>query len=309
MVTAASFESPWHTQGENIYFQVPKEFDFSHCLRFLNRSPFECLHSVQDQRWRKLLKLSDRTILIEVAMSSGNLKVHPLNTQLTLSEQTTVISYVWEVFDLARDLQPFYEHMKQDPVLGLLCQTYYGLRLIGIPELFEALSWSIIGQQINLTFAYKLKQRFVHSMGEKLHFEGQDYFLFPLAGKVANMSPGDFSDWQFSTSKAQYLIGVAKAIYEAKISKANLLKIPDVESLASLLQLKGIGPWSAHYVMMKCLRMTNAYPVGDVGLHNALKASLGHSAKPSIAELDTFGKRWHPWQAYATFYLWHSLIK
>ena len=121
---------------------------------------------------------------------------------------------------MARDLQPFYEHMKQDPVLDLLCQTYYGLRLIGIPELFEALSWSIIGQQINLTFAYKLKQRFVHAMGEKLHFEGQDYFLFPVPGKVAEMSPGDFSGWQFSASKAQYLIGVAKAINETKISKA-----------------------------------------------------------------------------------------
>ena len=309
MVIAPPIHDKWYTKGENIYLPVPREFDFSHCLRFLNRSHLECLHSVHDQRWRKLLKLGNNKVLIEVEMSTGNLRIHPLNAQLTSEDQTTVISYVWEVFDLGRDLQPFYEHMKQDPVLEILCRTFYGLRLIGIPELFEALSWCIIGQQINLTFAYKLKQRLVRAMGEKFHFEGQDYFLFPSAGRVAETPPGDFASWQFSASKSRYLVGVAKAIHADRIRKESLLEMTDEESLAILLQLKGIGPWSAHYVMMKCLRMTDAYPVEDIGLHNAIKASLGNIVKPSRAELDAFGRRWHPWQAYATFYLWHSLLK
>ncbi len=309
MVIDPPIRDKWYTKGENIYLSVPREFDFSHCLRFLNRSHLECLHSVQDQRWRKLLKLGDTMVLIQVEMSSGNLRILPLNTQLTSEEQTTLVSYVWEVFDLGRDLQPFYEHMEQDPILDSLCQAFYGLRLIGIPELFEALSWSIIGQQINLTFAYKLKQRLVRTVGEKFHFEGQDYFLFPSAGKVAEMSAGDFVNWQFSASKAQYLVGIAKAIHADSISKDSLLEMTDDESLATLLELKGIGPWSAHYVMMKCLRRTDAYPVEDVGLHNAIKVSFSNIVKPTKAELDAFGRRWHPWQAYATFYLWHSLLK
>ena len=309
MVTATSNKVKWYTKGEKIYLPVPREFDFSHCLRFLDRSHLECLHSVQDQRWRKLLKIGSSKVLIEVQMSSGNLSIHPLNAQLTSEDQITLISYVWELFDLTRDLRPFYQHMRRDPVLEVLIKTFYGLRLIGIPELFEALSWSIIGQQINLTFAYKLKQRLVQAMGEKLHFEGQDYFLFPLPEKIAEMSAGDFSGWQFSNSKARYLVGVAKAIHEVRITKDVLLEMSNEEALAALLQLNGIGPWSAHYVMMKCLRMNEAYPVEDVGLHNAIKACLGNPVKPSGVELDAFGRRWHPWQAYATFYLWHSLLK
>ncbi len=309
MVTATSINTTRFTPGEPIFLPTPREFNFLHCLKFLNRSPHECLHYVQNNGWRKLLRLTDKVVLIEVTMSGDNLKISALNTNITAWEQSKVAFYVEEVFDLTRELQPFYQHMKQDMLLDNLCQKFYGLRLIGIPELFEALSWSIIGQQINLTFAYKLKQRLVHAMGEHLSFEGHDYYLFPSPHKISNMSPDDFAGWQYSASKAKYLVGVAKAIDQGSISKTGLLDSSDEQSLATLLQLKGIGPWSAHYVMMKCLRMTNAYPVADIGLHNAIKASLGHNEKPSRTELDTFGRRWYPWQAYATFYLWHSLLK
>ena len=187
--------------------------------------------------------------------------------------------------------------------MGPLCQKYFGLRLIGIPELFEALCWCVIGQQINLTFAYKLKQRLVHAKGEKLSFEGCDYFLFPPAEAVAAMSPENFTKWQFSNSKARFLIGIARAIENGQLGKSALMQMTDDQSLSHLLKLTGIGPWSAHYVMMKCLRMTEAYPIDDVGLHNAIKASLGNDEKPSRSELERLGGKWHPLAGICNFLL------
>ena len=248
-------------------------------------------------------------VLVQVEISSKGLKAFPLNILLTAEEQKKVACYLIEVFDLERDLKPFYEHMNRDPLLKPLCKSFYGLRLIGIPALLEALCWSIIGQQINLTFAYTLKQRLVTALGERLHYEGNDYYLFPEAERIVAMSPADFSKWQYSDSKARYLTGIAREIYEGNLTKQMLIKMSEEETLTCLLQLKGIGPWSAHYVLMKCLRKTEAYPVDDVGLQNAIKESLGYSEKPSRVELEKFGTNWYPWQAYATFYLWHSLIK
>lgn len=232
-----------------------------------------------------------------------------MNTELTQAELVKLGDYVNELFDLGRDLKLFYEHMNGAPIMDALIRDFFGLRLMGIPELFEALCWCIIGQQINLAFAYQLKRRLVHNKGEKLILNGEDYYLFPAPEIIADMKPEEFSEWQFSSAKANYLIGVARKVCRGSLEKESLLLMPPDEALSTLTQLKGVGPWTAQYVMMKCLRITTAYPIGDVGLHNAVKTRLGLTRKPTIPELNALNKQWHPWQAYATFYLWHSLIK
>jgi DNA-3-methyladenine glycosylase II len=74
-----------------------------------------------------------------------------------------------------------------------------------------------------------------------------------------------------------------------------------------LVRVRGIGPWTAHYVRMRCLRDPRAFPIGDAGLHNAVKARLGLERKPTPQELQALFANWAGWEAYATFYLWHSL--
>jgi DNA-3-methyladenine glycosylase II len=267
------------------------------------------MHRIDGNSWIKMIKLAGNPVIFRVSNAEKCLRITPLNTVLTNSQQAELIRYINEVFDLGRDLRPFYDHLKADPVLGGLCRDYYGLRLLGIPDLFEALSWSIIGQQINLTFAYRLKKRLVEAKGECLRLEGEKHYLFPTPLAVSQVSGREFSDWQFSGSKAAYLVGVAREILNGSISRDLLINLSPDEAYQRLLQLKGIGPWSAQYVMMKCLRTNTAFPVSDVGLQNAVKDQTGSDTKPSIQELTAFSHSWDPWQAYATFYLWHSLIK
>ncbi|WP_413229458.1 hypothetical protein [Heyndrickxia sporothermodurans] len=61
--------------------------------------------------------------------------------------------------------------------------------------------------------------------------------------------------------------------------------------------------------MMKCLNHPSAFPIADVGLHNALKVQLQLERKPTIEEINEFAANWEGWQAYATFYLWRSLYE
>jgi DNA-3-methyladenine glycosylase II len=71
-------------------------------------------------------------------------------------------------FDLERNMDPFYSLLRHDVRLFYMADAFAGLRIVGIPNLFEALCWSITGQQINLTFAYKLKRRLVETYGTHL---------------------------------------------------------------------------------------------------------------------------------------------
>jgi DNA-3-methyladenine glycosylase II len=177
-----------------------------------------------------------------------------------------------------------------------------------IPDLFEAIVWAIMGQQINLTFAYTLKRRFVEQYGESLTFKGETFWLFPSFEKITSIKVDDLRKLQFPIRKAEYILDIAKAMTNGELTKELLLqKQDDQEVRKSLMMIRGIGAWTADYVMMKCLHYTDSFPIADVGLHNALKNLLGLEKKPTIVEIEEYAAGWGGWQAYATFYLWRSL--
>lgn len=217
-------------------------------------------------------------------------------------------AYVRDWFDLDRKLAPFFEMAEQDDILRDCARQFYGLRIVGIDDLFEAMCWGIMGQQINLPFAYTLKQRFVEHYGTYQDFEGRRYFTFPAPEVIAELQVEDLTPMQLTTRKSEYLIGTAKEMVEGRLSKEQLLAMGDLASIEkALTSIRGIGPWTANYVLMRCLRMPAAFPIADVGLHNALKLVLGRDEKPSIAEIKELSAGWGDWKAYATFYLWRIL--
>ncbi|MFE8698467.1 DNA-3-methyladenine glycosylase family protein [Cytobacillus sp. FJAT-53684] len=286
----------------------PAELNFAECLQFLNRSDQEVLHQISDNYLYKLIKVNDKRILIKIGSTADSIRVEFPLIAPTTNEREEVAAYVWEWFNLNEDLKTFYLMARQDYVLKNIVDNYYGLRMICIPDLFEALTWAIIGQQINLTFAYKLKKRFVEQYGESLSFEGETFWLFPSYEKIAMIDVEDLRKLQFTARKAEYMIGVAKAMTAGELSKEMLLQIQDYEPMKKkLMAIRGIGAWSADYVLMKCLQHPLAFPIADVGLHNALKVQLGLERKPGIEEIEGLAKNWEGWQAYATFYLWRSL--
>ena len=80
---------------------------------------------------------------------------------------------------------------EKDPLLQQAVSKFYGLRNIGIPDLFEALCWGILGQQINLTYAYTLKRRFVETFGSSIEWEDQSYWIFPKPEDIAKLTVED----------------------------------------------------------------------------------------------------------------------
>lgn len=288
--------------------ETPENFNFEQCLRFLDRNRLESTHLVLPDGVLKLLPTAGGAMLLSIKSGLGDLVVEILSGEPEAKSQEEIAVFVKDWFDLQTELTDFYLQTKYDPVLGGLLKQYQGLRLIGIPDLFEALGWAIIGQQINLTFAYQLKKRMVEAFGEKYTYGNQDHYSFPIPEMIASLKPEDLREMQFSNSKARYLINLAQAVVEGKLVKQELQLLSISEASDHLCQLKGVGPWSAHYAIMKCLRFPNAFPIADVGLHNAIKNQLKLAEKPSIEQIQELATNWKGWESYATFYLWHSLI-
>ncbi len=290
-----------------ISIATPTEFSFDLCLSFLKRSPREVLHRVNGESVVKAISIDGETVVFSISYHDESLEVELLTKHSSKKVQESVIAYVTEWFDLRTDLGPFYAMAKKDDLLKDLVKRYYGYRIVGQPDLFESIIWAVLGQQINLQFAYSLKQRFVEQFGESTDIRGQKYFLFPSPQVVAKLTSDQLLPLQFSRQKAAYSIGIAQVFVEGKMSKERLTGLPLKQAKEELIKINGIGNWTANYALMKTFRHPDAFPLEDAGVHNAIKNLLHLKSKPSLDRVKKIFKKYKGWEAYATLYLWKSL--
>jgi len=300
----------WNDERTSAVLRLPKEFDFANCLKFMARSPQEPCHLVKGNTLYKVLKFEDDPILLKIRLRhEKSLSIEFLTKRPKKSIRAKVAKYVWNWFDLETNLKPFYRMAKSDPVLKHIAETYYGLRIVSIPDLFEAICWAVMGQHINLNFAYILKKRFVESFGERFRIDGRIFYLFPTPEMIAKQNVSSFKQLQFTEKKSEYVIELAKKMEDGTLSKNTLLKKDSFKLVKKeLMRLHGVGKWTAEYVCLRCLKDPAAFPIDDVGLQNAIKRQLRLSAKPTVDEIYKFSRRWKNWEAYSTFYLWNSFL-
>jgi DNA-3-methyladenine glycosylase II len=300
----------WIDKGASVFISPPKEFDFSQCLKFLARSFKEPCHLVAEDSLFKLLKFDHKPIVLKIQRSDkNNLCIDFLTPPPKKSIRAKAAKYVWQWFDLETNLKPFYRMAKEDPVLKHIVAKFWGLRILVIHDLFEAICWAIIGQQINLEFAYTLKQRFVENFGEQFHYDKTVFYLFPTPQTISQQTVSDLKRLQFTGKKSEYIIELASKFINNEITNNALLDDDHFETARrKLMALRGVGKWSADYVCLRCLGDPAAFPVDDIGLQNAVKQQLGLKDKPPADRMIRYASGWKNWQAYAAFYLWRSLI-
>ncbi len=286
----------------------PDNFSFEECLWFLNRNFDDCLMEIGDNFVCKALKIGDDRALIRVSREGNALAVHVLDKEIDQNVVFALSAYVKEWFDMGRDIHPFYELLRKDADLAYMTDVYQGLRLVGINDLFEAVCWSIIGQQINLTFAYKLKRRLVEKYGSAIDYGEKKYYMFPEPTVLSELKEEDLRPLQFSGSKAKYLIAVAEAFSNGILSREKIESCEDLLSKQKILTgQKGIGIWTANYVLMKSLRESSSIPHGDVGLLQALQNHGIIHDRSEREKIDTLFSHYRGWESYLVFYLWRSL--
>jgi len=125
---------------------------------------------------------------------------------------------------------------------------------------------------------------------------------------LADVTTGALKDIQFSQQKADYVTGIAKIFADGILTKDQLMTIPDFKARKkALTDLKGVGEWTANYVLMKCLGDPQCIPHGDIGLLNALANHDIISQRSETDKIDGFFQTFAGWESYAVFYLWRSL--
>ncbi len=108
--------------------------------------------------------------------------------------------------------------------------------------------------------------------------------------------------------KAAYCHGLAHAVLDGSLRLAEVARAPDPAGRATLLALRGIGPWSADIYYLMALRRPDVWPVGDLALAVALHEVKGLPARPDARLQQEISADWAPWRSVAARLLWHYYL-
>ena len=218
--------------------------------------------------------------------------------------QTALHGALLNILGLRIDPQPFARLAAADPLLAPLIRINPGLRIVQSASPFEALTWAIIGQQINLPFAIALRRTFILQAGRR-HASG--LWCYPEAHDVARLSVEDLTSRKFSRAKAETVLRLAGLVDEGELS----LELPssgDVAAISqALLAVKGIGPWTVNYALLRGYGYADCSLHGDVAIRAALQKLLGEESKPDMARTEQWLRQYAPHRTMAAAHLWASL--
>jgi AraC family transcriptional regulator, regulatory protein of adaptative response / DNA-3-methyladenine glycosylase II len=245
---------------------------------------------------------------VSVGSSRGWLRVEPIAGRNALAVEVdtsllpalpAVLTRVRGLFDLDARPDVIAEHLGADRRLAPLVARLPGVRVPGSFEGFELALRAVLGQRISVKAATTLATRLATTLGEPIEtpYSGLDR-LSPDAERLADVKESRLTTLGISSARAATIRALARAA-----ARKEILLGPSADpetTIESLQQLPGVGPWTAHYIVMRAGRWPDALPEGDLGLLKAARTS-------SPRALHERAEAWRPWRAYAAMLLWQSL--
>lgn len=210
-----------------------------------------------------------------------------------------------KMLSLDQDIVPFEDMALKHTQLGPLVARQRGLRVPVATSPFEALVWAILGQQISVQAAISIRRRFIQAVG---HCHHSGLWCHPDAQTVATVSPDTLRGAGLSAAKARTLLSASTAIVQGELCLVDHLDSGSAQTLQNqLTAIRGIGPWTADYTLLRGYGWLDGSLHGDVAVRRSLRALLQHE-EPVTAEftrdwLTTFA----PWRALVAAHLWAAL--
>ncbi len=195
--------------------------------------------------------------------------------------------------------------LREDAVLAALDARFPGIRQIRQLDVFTALVRCISAQQVNLRWAVITRRRLAEAFGRRYEVAGRMvYALDPE--RIASVDPAEIRALQFTTSKSVSIVATAQAMLNGRIDAHHLAELPDDEVISRLIAIRGIGRWSAEWVLARTLGRPRVV-AGDLGVRKAVGLAYLGTLAPSEAEVRAATAHWGPSAGAAQALLLHAL--
>ena len=279
-------------------------------LAFLRGRAIPGVEIIEGGEYRRTVRVGTRVGWVSVRHADGDVAGRRRNVPALLASVSTslvpcltsIIARVRALFDLDGQPELIAEHLGKDALLRALIVRAPGLRLPGAFEPFEMSVRAVLGQQVSVKGATTLCGRLVEAFGTPVDLgEGVPEglrALFPSAAELAKVPLAKLRAIGLPEARAATILGLASKVSTGHIDLSGTS--PPEGTIEALEALRGIGPWTSHYLAMRALRWPDAFVAGDLGVRKALGVTSSCAAEERAAP-------WRPWRAYAVMLLWSSL--
>ncbi|HZW41355.1 MAG TPA: AlkA N-terminal domain-containing protein [Agromyces sp.] len=276
-------------------------FDSAGVFGWLAARTLDGVEVASDDRYERTLRLPGGPAV--VAFTSNGDDAAPaieIEAKLaTLADLPPLVARVRRLFDLDADAVAIDAALAADPVLAASVAETPGIRVPGCLDPHELMFRALVGQQVSVKAARTALARLAFELGERMHrADDGPAVLFPTAGAIARDGEAVLRG---PAARVRTIVDVAR-----RLDAGALVVAPERERhelQADLLEIPGIGPWTAGYVAMRVTRAPDVLLTGDLALRGGAER-LGLPA--AAAALDARGVRWAPWRSYASMHLWRA---
>ncbi len=245
----------------------------------LRRRPHNLMDRWDGETYRRVLLVGEQPVAIAVSQSgppeTPELRVEACCVEPEIEVESEVseilaATLTW-MLGLDIDLTEFYRFAAHDPRLPALVREFRGVKPPRFPNLFEALVNAIACQQLSLTVGIHLLNRLTQAFGEPFPEKTGPAHAFPQPRNLAGLEPQALRDLGFSYNKSRTIIELSQSLVAGSAGLENLDSLDDDDAVKALSLLKGLGRWSAEYVLLRGLGRRHLFPGDDVGARRKLQ--------------------------------------
>lgn len=273
----------------------------------LRRRPVNEIDAWDGETYSRVLTLNGRPTLIEVRQSgtlnSPVLHVKTAGRQTSAEIKKQIIQALELLLGLWVDMKPFYRFSKTDPRLNSLRQRYLGLKPPRFPSVFEGLMNGIACQQLSLHVGLTLLNRLSAKSGFPFKTPDGIRYSFPTPEILRTVPTRTLRAIGFSANKVIAIRNISSSIHLGRFEPESLKDLNVGEAVARLTELKGIGRWTAEYVLLRGLGRTDLFPGDDVGARNNLRRWLKVNHALDYEGVNHLLRKWRPYAGLIYFHL------
>jgi DNA-3-methyladenine glycosylase II len=165
------------------------------------------------------------------------------------------------------------------------------------PNPWEALARAIVGQQLSTRAAASIWSKLLDQFGGRT----------PKPEELLRKRPATLRKAGLSNAKVSFLRELAARVKDGRLDLKRLRDLPDEDVIAELIEVKGVGQWTAEMFLIFHLARPDVAAVGDLGIRRAVQIAYGFDELPGPEELNGIAEKWRPHRTLASLYLWRSL--
>ena len=275
----------------------------------LRRRPENAVDRWDGRSYRRVLMIDGQAVEVTVHQSghpeAPQLEVDLLGSHLTVRQEESARALLERMLGVHKDFKRFYRLARCDSRLESLVEEFRGLKPPQFPTVLEAVANGISCQQLSLLVGILLLSRLAHLAGVMSADATDGARAFPDAADIAGVEAQSLKSLGFSANKSHALLDISSAVRDRRLNLESLLQLDNQLALERLMKLKGVGRWTAEYVLLRGLGRLDIFPGDDVGARKKLAEFL---CKKKPLDYQGVRRAVAGWQPYAGFVYFHLLL-